>query len=65
MSAHPVTTLQDAEAAVRSVLEDTTRSPFQCDRRITHRLESAITSISGALLLLTAGGASVLQDDDA
>ena len=55
--------LQDAEAAVRSVLEDTTRSPFQLDRRVTHRLESAVTSINGALILLNAGGASVLQDD--
>ena len=63
MSAHPVTTLQDAEAAVRAVLEATMRSPFQLDRRVTHRLESAITSISGALILLDAGGASVLQDE--
>ncbi len=57
--------LKDAETAVRSVLEDTMRSPFQLDRRVTHRLESALTSISGALILLNAGGASVLQDDDA
>ena len=65
MSAHTVTTLQNAEAAVRAVLTDTTRSPFQRDRKIAHRLEGAVTAISGALLLLTAehGGASVLQDD--
>ena len=67
MSAHPVTTLREAEQAVYAILEGTTRSPFQRDRRITHRLESAAASIRGALLLLDVehGGASVLQDDAA
>ena len=65
MSAHPATVLRDAEAAVRSVLEYTTQSMFQRDRRITHRLESAATQIAGALILLNTaqGGPSVLRDD--
>lgn len=56
------TILQDAETAVRSVLEDTTLSPFQLDRRITRGLESAITSISGALILLSAAALSFDRD---
>jgi hypothetical protein len=55
--------LQEAEQAVRAVLTETTRSPFPLDRRVTHRLESAITSINGALILLDTRGASVLRDD--
>ena len=65
MSANPVQQLRDAEAAVRAVLEHTTQSVFQRDRRITHRLESAATQIAGALMLLNTdrGGPSVLRRD--
>ena len=63
MSRHPATVLQEAETAVRAVLEHTTQSVFQRDRRITHRLETAATQIAGARILLTTdqGGPSVLR----